>query len=112
MAEISNMVIRMRELAVQMNNGIYSDGDRAIAQLEVSALLTEIDKISNNTAFNGLKCSTTHVPVFALVTQIPVINVKIDHLDTDTSGGTAITLEETDAVDTSTNYVHGPLKRM
>ena len=44
MAEISNMVIRMRELSVQMHNGIYSDGDRANAQLEVSALLAEIDK--------------------------------------------------------------------
>ena len=45
-------VIRMRELAVQMNNGIYSDSDRANAQL-VTSLLAEIDKISNNTAFNG-----------------------------------------------------------
>ena len=44
MAEISNMVIRMRELAVQMNNGIYSDGDRANAQLEVEACWLKLMK--------------------------------------------------------------------
>ncbi len=39
MGEINNMVIRMRELAVQMNNGVYTDADRSNAQLEVTALL-------------------------------------------------------------------------
>ena len=29
MGEITNMIIRMRELAVQMNNGVYTDSDRA-----------------------------------------------------------------------------------
>ncbi len=38
MGEINNMVIRMRELAVQMNNGVYTDADRSNAQLEVTAL--------------------------------------------------------------------------
>ena len=112
MAEISNMVIRMRELAVQMNNGIYSDGDRANAQLEVNALLAEIDKISNNTAFNGVKVldGTYAQDIRAGNTNPEVINVKIDRMNTDTLGGTAITLEEADAVDTSTTYVHGAAK--
>ena len=112
MAEISNMVIRMRELAVQMNNGIYSDGDRANAQLEVEALLAEIDKISNNTAFNGVKVldGTYAQDIRAGNTNPEVINVKIDRMNTDTLGGTAITLEEADAVDTSTTYVHGAAK--
>ena len=33
-------------------------------------------------------------------------------MNTDTLGGTAITLEEADAVDTSTTYVHGAARRM
>ena len=38
--EIRNMVLRIRELAVQMANGIYENTpDRANAQLEVTALL-------------------------------------------------------------------------
>ena len=112
MAEISNMVIRMRELAVQMNNGIYSDGDRSNAQLEVNALLAEIDKISNNTAFNGVKVldGTYAQDIRAGNTNPEVINVKIDRMNTDTLGGVAITTEEADAVDTSTIYVHGAAK--
>ena len=58
MAEISNMVIRMRELAVQMNNGIYSDGDRANAQLEVNALLAKSTRFLTTLRLTGLKCLT------------------------------------------------------
>ena len=114
MGEINNMVIRMRELAVQMNNGIYSDGDRSNAQLEVNALLAEIDKISNNTAFNGVKVldGTYAQDIRAGNTNPEVINVKIDRMNTDTLGGVAISLEEADAVDTSTIYVHGAAKTL
>jgi flagellin len=55
MGEITNMILRMRELAVQMENGIYTSKDRDNAQLEVNALLSEIDKIANNTRFNDVK---------------------------------------------------------
>jgi len=44
----------MRELAVQMENGIYTSKDRDNAQLEVNALLSEIDKIASNTRFNDV----------------------------------------------------------
>ncbi len=54
MSEISNMILRMRELAVQMENGIYTNKDRDNAQLEINALLQEIDKIANNTRFNDV----------------------------------------------------------
>jgi len=49
MQEISKLIRRMRELAVQMQNGLYTDQDRSNAQMEVRALLAEIDKISANT---------------------------------------------------------------
>jgi len=55
MTETANMIVRMRELSVQMNNGVYTDGDRTNAQLEVTALLAEIDKIGDHTAFNNVK---------------------------------------------------------
>ena len=54
MGEITNMILRMRELAVQMENGIYTAKDRDNAQLEVNALLSEIDKIATNTRFNDV----------------------------------------------------------
>ena len=54
MGEVTNMILRMRELAVQMENGIYTAKDRDNAQLEVNALLAEIDKIATNTRFNDV----------------------------------------------------------
>ena len=53
--EIRNMVLRIRELAVQMANGIYDNtNDRANAGLEVTALLAQIELIASNTKFNGI----------------------------------------------------------
>jgi flagellin len=53
--EIRNMVLRIRELAVQMANGIYENTpDRANAQLEVAALLEQVDLIAENTRFNDV----------------------------------------------------------
>ena len=108
MSEISNMVIRMRELSVQMHNGIYSDGDRANAQLEVEALLAEIDKIANNTAFNGVKVldGSYNSEIRAGNTNPEVINIAIDRMNTDTLGGVGITLATDAAVDTSPLFVH------
>ena len=53
--EIRTMVLRIRELAVQMANGIYENTpDRDNAQLEVAALLEQVDLIAENTRFNDL----------------------------------------------------------
>ena len=52
--ELSDIIQRMRELAVQMNNGVYSNTDRANAQEEVTSLLNEVIRISDATAFNGV----------------------------------------------------------
>ena len=49
------MILRMRELAVQMENGIYTAKDRDNAQLGSERPSQEIDKIANNTRFNGVK---------------------------------------------------------
>jgi len=53
--EIRNMVLRMREIAVQMANGIYLDNpDRGFAQIEVDQLIQQIDMIAANANFNGV----------------------------------------------------------
>ena len=53
--EIRNMVLRIRELAVQMANGIYEDTpDRDNAQLEVTALLSQVNLIAGYTTFNDV----------------------------------------------------------
>jgi flagellin len=112
MGEISNMVIRMRELAVQMNNGVYTSADRSNAQLEVAALLAEIDKIADNTAFNDVKVldGTYSADIRAGNTNVEVITVTIDRMKTDTIGGDYITTgvvqgaASTDAALTAAKY--------
>ena len=53
--EISNMLSRMRELAVQAGSGTYTDTDRDALNLEFQALVSEMDRIASNTEWNGDK---------------------------------------------------------
>lgn len=53
--ESTNILQRMRELAVQSSNGIYSDSDRATLNAEVKQLVAELDRIAETTSFNGRK---------------------------------------------------------
>src|SRR3546814_920293 len=55
LGEISNLVQRLRELAVQSANGTVSDADRESIQSEATQLISQIDYIANNTSFNGVK---------------------------------------------------------
>ena len=106
MGEINNMVIRMRELAVQMNNGVYTDADRSNAQLEVTALLQEIDKVASNSAFNQVKIldGTYSQDIRAGNTNPEVINVTIDRMNTDTLGGGRVTTGDVDATSVSKTF--------
>ena len=51
--EITNMLGRMRELAVQSASGTYTDTDRTALDLEFGALMDEISRIAKNTEWNG-----------------------------------------------------------
>ncbi len=53
--ESTNILQRMRELAIQSANGIYADKDRATLDAEVQQLLLELDRIAESTSFNGQK---------------------------------------------------------
>jgi flagellin len=48
----------MRELAVQSANGIYTAEDRMYIQIEISALVDEIDRIASHAQFNGMNMMT------------------------------------------------------
>jgi flagellin len=51
-SEVENILIRMREVALQMTNGTYADGDRVNANKEFVALTAEIERIATKSAFN------------------------------------------------------------
>ncbi|WP_395344366.1 flagellin [Ningiella sp. W23] len=54
LSETTNALQRIRQLAVQSQNGINSDEDRIALQKEVSALKFEISRIASDTQFNGV----------------------------------------------------------
>ena len=55
LSETSSILTRMRELAIQANNGTMSDGDRTTLNEEFSALISEIGRIAQATEFNNIK---------------------------------------------------------
>jgi flagellin len=56
--ETQDIVQRIRELAVQASNGIYSAEDRMYIQVEVSQLVNEVDRIASSAQFNGMNMLT------------------------------------------------------
>ena len=56
--ESQDILQRIRELAVQAANGIYSDEDRMQIQVEVSSLIDEVDRIASHAQFNGMNLLT------------------------------------------------------
>ena len=55
MVEIGNNLQRIRELSVQSSNATNSDTDREALNSEVKQLTSEIDRVANQTSFNGTK---------------------------------------------------------
>jgi flagellin len=56
--ETQDIIQRLRELAVQSSNGIYTSEDRMQIQVEVSQLVDEIDRIASHAQFNGMNVLT------------------------------------------------------
>ncbi len=58
LSETQEIIRRIRVLAVQSANGIYSDEDRQLIQIEVSELIDEVDRIASQAEFNKMKLLT------------------------------------------------------
>jgi flagellin len=58
LGESTDIVQRLRELAVQSSNGIYSASDRQMIQVEVSQLVDEVNRIASHAQFNGMNLLT------------------------------------------------------
>ena len=97
--EVSNNLSRMRELAVQASNGTLTTTDRATLDTEFQALITEVDRVAGDTAFNGVSLldgTTASVDIQVGVDSGDVIAVAL--ADT-----TAATLGLTGDVTTAAN---------
>ena len=87
--EVTNMLQRIRELAVQSSSGTYSSDDRANMQTEVDQLSTQIGSIVNNTQFNGVTLfdgsagSSGTVTIQTGANSGDTVDLKLDKLTTD-----------------------------
>jgi flagellin len=92
--EVTNMLQRVRELAVQSSSGTYQDAtDRAYMQAEVDELTAQIDQVITNTEFNGVvlfDASTATVTVQAGANAADTIDLAMADLTSlAASGGAA-----------------------
>ena len=94
LGEVTNMLQRVRELAVQSSSGTYQDAtDRTYMQKEVNELTAQIDQVVTNSKFNGVVLfngSTTAVKVQTGANAADTVDLALADLTTlAASGGAA-----------------------
>lgn len=95
MGNISNILVRMRELAVQASNGTNAAKDVSAIQVEVDALLEQITDIASRTTFNGKKLLSIDLDPAATETTLSIqtgtdathkLDIKLAFMDIDSLG--------------------------
>jgi flagellin len=92
LGEATNILQRIRELAVQAANDTNSDSNRAALQNEISQLITELDRIGNTTQFNGrnlLDGTFTNVQLQVGPNRNQTISLSIDEVRASNLGSVA-----------------------
>lgn len=118
MNEMSSMLVRMRELAIESNNGSMSAADKDSLDNEFQALVDEIDRISQATSFNGVNLldgstSTLSFHVGSGTTAgVDTIAISLSNMRTNTLGIDALDIGDggdvtaaLTAIDTAINTV-------
>ena len=93
MEGIADKLQRMRELAVQSANGIYSSSDRAALDIEFQALDDEIGRVANSAEFNG----TT------LLSSTKTLTIQVSYADDSTNGKIDVDLTKVTSTGLSIN---------
>ncbi|MDB5661784.1 MAG: Flagellin/flagellar hook associated protein [Sphingomonas bacterium] len=107
LTEVTNMLQRVRELAVQSASGTYSDDDRTNMQAEVTELTAQIGDIVTNTKFNGVAVFDTAADsTFTIQTgsgsgdtvdvTVAALDLGVDALSIGTSGDATTALGTVD----------------
>lgn len=90
LAEMGNILGRMRELAEQAANGTLGGAERVTLDKEYQQLKTEIDRISNATEFNGAKLLNGSMSAGGVTLQVGFQNVAANDRITFFSGMAAV----------------------
>jgi flagellin len=121
--EVSNILIRLRELAVQSANGSSSNQDRETIQEEFGSLVSEIDRIAQSTEFNGIRLldGSASSVMFQIgsntVAGVDTIDVSLSAalstslglltVDVGSGGNTAFALGQIDAAVNAVSQIRG-----
>jgi flagellin len=111
--EQNNLLIRMRELAIQAASDTYSDDERGMADLEYQQLTKEVDRIANSTSYGSQKVlagqdkeyqfqvgaykGDDNVIKYNSNTNTTVSAMELDGLDVQTQDNALDTLEKIDS---------------
>ena len=93
LAEVNNNLTRMRELATQAANGTLNTGDRTALDAEFQELIEEIDRIADQTDFNGIQ---------VLDGTVSSVDIQVG-----TESGESITLSFSDMTDAGLGLTSG-----
>ena len=101
---------RLRELSVQAANGIYTDEDRMMIQVEVSQLVDEVNRIASHAQFNGMNLLTGSFAQDSAVNRVMQLQVganmdQSERLFIGTMTATALGLQNSQAVGASLNIL-------
>lgn len=83
LTEISNIVVRLRELGIQAGSDTVSDRERGFINQEVQSLTKEVDRISNVTNFNGTPLLNGQAQKGVLQFQVGIQNNEADRISFD-----------------------------
>jgi len=111
LSEIGDILVRMRELAVQANNGTLNSTDQDTLQQEFAQLQSSIDQIANTTDFNGIDLlngagsitlqvgadATTNDTLSVSFTDATASGLSIDTLDIGSTGDPSAAMVAIDA---------------
>jgi flagellin len=73
--ETQDILHRIRELSVQSANGIYTDEDRMMIQVEVSQLVDEVNRVASHAQFNGMNLLTGAFAQNSVVNRVMQLQV-------------------------------------
>lgn len=119
--EVSNSLVRMRELALQAANGTVTTDDQAIIDLEFQELIEEIDRVAGATEFNGINLLNGSGAIDIQVgldsgetitiadTDVTSATLSIDSLDTTDSTNASAALTALDTAINSVSTARGTL---
>ena len=114
--EVTNMLQRVRELAIQSKSGTYSSADRTNLQAEVTQLQDQIDDVLTNTKFNGVTMFSTSSATDITVTiqagseSANTIDLTVKGLDGAKLTASALDVTSTTAAATTVTNVDDAMK--